>query len=131
MHFFVQLYKQKDQSDNFKLFSSFESSIKAFDNISVDIFFLMSIVLLKCLMFCIQTESVRNGWKFLVAKWTELALYRYIHVAHVPKEICIGLSLTHRTTFKICSHFSENAIFEKFVKILFPQKFQLFECFSI
>ena len=25
--------------------------------------------------FCLQTESVQNGCKFLVAKWTELALY--------------------------------------------------------
>ena len=33
-HFLVQLYRQNDQSDNFKVFSSFESSIKAFDNFS-------------------------------------------------------------------------------------------------
>ena len=38
---------------------------------------------------------------------------------------CFGLSLTPLSTiFKIYSHFSENAVFEKFVKILSPQKFQ-------
>ena len=30
---FVQLCRQNDQSDNFKVFGSFESLIKAFDNI--------------------------------------------------------------------------------------------------
>ena len=123
--------RQNDQSVNFKIFRSFESSIKTFDNIFGNIFSLMNIVLLKFLIFCYQAESVRNGWKFLAAKWTELALYRYSLVVHIHKETCFGLSLTHRMSFKICSHFSENGIFEKFVKILFPQKRQLFECFSI
>ena len=41
-----------------------------------------------------------------------------------------GLSLTHRTIFKFCSDFSENAIFETIVKNLFPQKFQLLSVFQ-
>ena len=51
-------------------------------------------------------------------------------MVHVQKETCFGLSLTPRTIFKICSHFSKNAIFEKFVKFLSPQKFQLFSVFQ-
>ena len=39
MHFFVQLRRQNDWSDNFKVFSSFESLIKAFDNIFGNDFF--------------------------------------------------------------------------------------------
>ena len=70
VHFFVQLCRQNDQSDNFKIFSSFDSSIKVFDNILGDNFSLMNIMLLKFLIFCIQAGIVRNGWKFLVAKWT-------------------------------------------------------------
>ena len=51
-------------------FSSFESSIKAFDNIFGNEVFLMNTVLLTCLFVCIQTGSVRKGWKFSVTKWT-------------------------------------------------------------
>ena len=74
MQFVVQLCRQNDYSDNFKLFSSFESSIKAFDNIFGNDFCLTNTVLLKFLIVCIQTGSVRNGWKFAVVKCTELAL---------------------------------------------------------
>ena len=38
MHFFVQLYRQNNQSENSKVFSAFESSITAFDNIFGNIF---------------------------------------------------------------------------------------------
>ena len=77
--------------------------------------------------FCTQTGSVRNGWKFPVAKWTELA-----PCALRPNRRISGLSFKPRTFFlKICSQFSENTMFEKFVKILFPQQFQLCECFSV
>ena len=62
MQFFVQLCRQN--SDSSKVFSSFEYSIGAFDNIFGNDFFLMNTVLLKCLIVC---ESVRNGWKFSVA----------------------------------------------------------------
>ena len=69
MHFFVQLCRQNDQSDNFKVFSAFESSIKIFDNIFGNNVFLMNTVLLKFhFFFYTQTGSVRNGWKFPVAK---------------------------------------------------------------
>ena len=74
VHFFVQLCRQSDKSDNFKVFSSFESSIKAFDNMFGNDFFLLNTVLLKFLLVCIQTGSVRSGWKFDVTKWFELAL---------------------------------------------------------
>ena len=49
--------------------------------------------------FCTQTGSVRNGWKFPVAKYTELALY--IVEVHVHKRRISCLSLTSRTIFKI------------------------------
>ena len=29
---------------------------------------------IEILKFCTQTGSVQNGWKFLIAKWMELAL---------------------------------------------------------
>ena len=91
----------------------------------------MNIVLLQSLfVFCIQTGSVQNGWKFLVTKWTELALYRYSLVVHVQKETCFGLSFTHRTIFKICSHFSENAIIEKFMKFCFLRNFNVLGVFQ-
>ena len=50
-------------------------------------------------------------------------------VVHVQKGTCFGLSLTLCMIFKICRHFFVNGDFEKFVKILSPQKFQLFEWF--
>ena len=74
MQFFVQLCKQNDFPDIFKVFSSFESSTKAFENIFGNDVFLMNTVLLIFLIVGIQTGSVRNRWKFAVAKWTELAL---------------------------------------------------------
>ena len=39
IHFFVQLCRQNDQSDDFKVFSAFESSIKAFDTIFENMLF--------------------------------------------------------------------------------------------
>ena len=42
--FVVQLCRQNNQSDNFKMFSSFESSIKAFDNIFENILSVKNIV---------------------------------------------------------------------------------------
>ena len=45
-----------------------------FDNIFGNDFCLMNTVLLNFLIVCIQTDWVSNGWKFAVAKWTELAL---------------------------------------------------------
>ena len=74
VQFVVQLCRQNDYSDNFKFFSSFESSIKAFDNIFGNDFCLTNTVLLKFLIVCIQAGSVGIGWKFAVVKWTELAL---------------------------------------------------------
>ena len=113
--------RQNDQSYNF-------------ENIFREQFFCheyrVKFLFLFIFIFCIQTGSVENGWKFLVAKWTELALYRFSLVVHFEKEACFSLILTHRAIFKICTHFSGNTIFEKIVKILFPPKFQLFECFS-
>ena len=66
--------RQNDYSDNFKVFSSFESSIMAFENIFGSDYLLMNTVLLKILIVCIQIGSVRNRWKFAVAKWIDLAL---------------------------------------------------------
>ena len=79
---------------NFKFFSSFESSIKTFDNI-FGIFFLMNTVLLIFLIVCIQTGNVRNGWKIAVAKWTEFAL------GPCPKRRILWSLLDAFTIFKI------------------------------
>ena len=56
--------------------------------------------------FCSQNGSVRNGWKFPVAKWNELAL-RVWPSSQRPKNAWLGLSLTLCTIFKICSQFSK------------------------
>ena len=45
-----------------------------FDNIFGNDLFLMNTVLPTFLIVCIQTGSVGNGWKFAIAKRTELAL---------------------------------------------------------
>ena len=51
-------------------------------------------------------------------------------MVHVQKGACFGLSLALCTIFKICRHFFGNGDFQKFVKNLNPQKFQLVECFQ-
>ena len=56
MHFFAQPCSQNDQSDKFKVFSAFELSIKAFDNIFGNNFFHMNTVLLKFLIFALKSE---------------------------------------------------------------------------
>ena len=65
-------------------------------------------------IFCTQTGRMCNGWKFPVAKCTELALYSL--VLHVQISRISGLSLKPRTIFKICSQFSENAFFFFFLR---------------
>ena len=52
---------------------------------------------------CIQTGSVRKGWKFSVAKWTELALYG-IALCSMPKkkDACFDLRLTLYDFRKFC-----------------------------
>ena len=49
-------------------------------------------------------------------------------MVHVQKDALFDLSLTLCMIFKICSQLSENAIFEKFVKVLSLQKLQPFDC---
>ena len=48
----------------------------------------------------------------------------------VLKDACLGLSLTLCTIFKIYSQFSENAIFEKFVRICLFRNF-IFSVFCL
>ena len=68
----------------------------------------MNIVLLKFQIFALKP----NGWKFPVAKWTELVGYGL--VVNVQKDACFGLSLTLICTiFKICSQFLKIAILRK------------------
>ena len=74
----------RTKSNKFKVF------FREYRVIEISIFFIF---------FCIQTESVQNGWQFPVTKLTELALY--IFVVHVQEETCFGLSLTLYTIFKI------------------------------
>ena len=78
MHFFVQLCRQNNQSENSKVLSAFKSPIKTYDNILGTFFFFFffshNYRVIEISKFCIQTGSVQNGWKFPVAKWTELAL---------------------------------------------------------
>ena len=54
MPFFVQLCSQNNQSDTFKIFSAFKSSIKAFDNIFGNNVFLMNTVLLEFQTFAFK-----------------------------------------------------------------------------
>ena len=51
-------------------------------------------------------------------------------MVHVQKDAFFGLDLALCTIFKICCQFSENAILEKFVKILSVQKLQLLSVFQ-
>ena len=74
--FLLQPARQNNQSDNFKIFSSFESSIKAFDNIFGNVFSIMNIMLLKFLIVLHSNPMFAKWMEILVAKWTELALYR-------------------------------------------------------
>ena len=55
----------------------------------------------------------------------------YSLVVHIQKDMFFGLSLMLCMIFKISNQFSENVIFEKFIKILSSQKLQFFECFSV
>ena len=117
------LCRQNDQSDIVKVFSSFEPSIKAFDNIFEN-FFLMNTVLLK---FLIVAHKPGAKWVEIFGCKTDCTWsVGYSFVVHVQKDACFGLSLKLCTIFKICSQFSEKAIFEKLVKFLSAQKFQLF-----
>ena len=69
MHFFAQMCSHNDQSDNFKVFNAFESSIKAFDNFFENHEFIShEYRIIEVSNFCTQTGSVRNGWKFPVDK---------------------------------------------------------------
>ena len=74
------------------VFSSFESSIKAFDNIFGNVFASW----IPCYWtFCFSsTGSVRNGWKFAVAKWTTCCVGYSLLVVHVQNVAYFGLSLT-------------------------------------
>ena len=121
---------KNDYSDNCKVFSSFESSIKVFDNTFGNYSFLINTVLLKVLIVCIQTGSVRNGWKFAAVKWTELDLYG-ITLWDMSKRRMLLSQLDSLHDFQSLSSLFRKWRFEKFVKILSPQKFKLFECFSI
>ena len=85
MHFFVQLCRQNDQFDNFKVFCAFESSIKAFGNIFRNTVFLMNSFLMKFII-------LHLNWK--CAKWVEITDYKmdltcsvgYSLVVHVQKD---------------------------------------------
>ena len=56
MQLFVQLCRQNDYFDNFRVFSSFESSTKAFDNIFGNDFCLPNTLLLNFLIFAFKPE---------------------------------------------------------------------------
>ena len=73
MHFFVQLYRQNNQSENSKVFSAFESSMTAFDNIfGIIIFFLIITVLLKFQNFILRPEVCKSGRNFRLQKGLNL-----------------------------------------------------------
>ena len=210
MHFFVQLCRPNDQSNNFKVFSAFVSSTKTFGNIFGINVFLMNTMLLKfrilhtnrkcakwvessdcktdltCSVWCILVAHVQNDTLFeprhdktnkmsvhpaktqislgIRPVWSESSLCaqwvakdpRFIHAdsedsdqtGRMPRLIWVfaertatllvlscrgsfGFSLSVCMIFKICCQFLENAIFEKFVKILPRQKSQRFWVFSV
>ena len=64
MYFFAQLCSQNNQSDNFKVFRAFESSIKAFDKIFGNHVFLMNTALLKFRVFALISEVCEMGENF-------------------------------------------------------------------
>ena len=118
VHFFVQLCRQNDQSDHFKDISSFESSIKTFDNIFGNIFSHEY----RVIGTFNSLHSNRKCAKGCKMDWTCSVRYR---LWSTSKKRHALVSASPRTNFKICSRFSENAVFEKFVKILSPQNIQL------
>ena len=64
LHFFMQLCRQNNQSENSKVFSAFKSPIKTFDNIFGNIFFRITTVLLKFKNFAIKPEVCKMGGNF-------------------------------------------------------------------
>ena len=85
MHFFVQsVCRQNNQSENFKVFCAFESSIKAFDNIFGNNFFLMNTVLLKFQNFILKPKVCKNGGNFRLQKGLNL-LCRVWPSGQLPK----------------------------------------------
>ena len=64
MPFFVQLSRKNNQSDTFKIFSAFESSIKAFNNIFGNNVFLMNTVLFEFRIFALKPEVCEMGDNF-------------------------------------------------------------------
>ena len=117
-------------TENSEVFSAFESSIQAVVNIFGNIFFLMNTAVLKFQNFVLKPEVCKMCGNFrLQMDWT--CSVGYGLVVNVQKDACFGLSWTLCTSVKICSQFSEIAIFEKIVKVPFLQKCQCFECFSV
>ena len=81
----VEISEDRDYFSNFskiafseKLTTDFENRTKRQAETKTCVCFTWTVRLLipteQVLIVCIQTGSVRNGWKFDVAKWTELAL---------------------------------------------------------
>ena len=79
-------------------------------------FFSINSMLLKFQKFALKPEVFKMGGNFQLQSFVGYNL-----VVNVQNDTWFGLSfmLTRCTIFKICSQFSENAIFEKIVKILF------------
>ena len=125
MHFFVQLCRQNNQSENSKVFSAFKSPVKTFDNIFGNLFFFFSRITTVLLNF----KMLHSNRK--CAKWVEISGCKmvwtcsvgYSLVINVHKDASFGLILT---LFKICNQFSKFAIFGKIVKIPFLKRYQLF-----
>ena len=125
MHFFVQLCRQNYQSENFEFFSAFKSSLKAFDNMLVNIF-AHEYRVIGILNFSLKPKMWETGGNFRLQNGLNYGL-----VVNIQKGAIFRLSLKLCMIFKICSQLSENAIFEKFIKILSLQKLQLVKCFSV
>ena len=69
----------------------------------------MNIVSLTFLNVCIQTGSVRNGWKFAVATWTEIALYGIAlsSMSKKKQKRMLLYPLDARTIFAVCHFFGK------------------------
>ena len=128
-----------------KVVSAFKSSINAFDNIFGNMFTRINTVLLKIQNFAFKPEVCKMGGNYWLQNGLNL-LCRVWPSGQRPERRMLrsrldalyefqNLQSVHHTEKKsqICSQCTilKNTQFEKIIKILFLQKCQLFECFSV
>ena len=106
-HFFLQLCRQNNKSENSKVFSAFKSSIKTFDNIVGNNFFRMTKVLLKFQNFAFKPEVCKMGENLQLQNGLNL-LCRVCPCSQRPKGCMLWSQLAALCDFQ---NLSEIAIF--------------------